>query len=175
MNRLIVTLSIPLIFTLSCEVFAGDEAVLHACQKVVAKKFTQWRFAPLTDEVAEYAKSQHINPTVTYGDFDGDGRNDVALLIQHGANPDPQYPGRGNSLHIAVCLNTLKGFKFYLIDNPYCGDGIATSLKGRRYYDYNTDKKGTFRHDGVAAYCFEKAGATYQFQNGAFHEIVDSD
>jgi len=100
--------------------------------------------------------STQIRPLLT-DDFDGDGRKDVALLIQDGANPDPQYPGRGNSLHIAVCLNTTKGFRLYLIDNPYCGDGIATSPKGGRYYDYNTDKKGTFRHDGVAAYCFEKA------------------
>ena len=151
------------------------ETLLRACDAQVTGKFKQWRFAPITADVAAYAKSHNENPTVTSGDFDGDGRKDVALLVQDGPDPDPNFPGRLDSLHIAVCMNTTAGVKLFLIDKPYCGDGIALSQKGQPYYDYATDTRGSYKLDGVSAYCFEKAGATYEFEKGLFRMIVDSD
>lgn len=167
------TLVVIIIFTPTHHAIADD--ILHACETKLTAKFKQWRFAPVMQDVAEFAKAQHKDPTVTHGDFDGDGRRDIALLIQDGANPNPDYPGRDDSLHIAVCLNTRAGIRLYLIDKPYCGDGITLSAKGQTYYDYDTGREGTYRLDGVSAYCFEKAGATYEFENGTFRQIVDSD
>jgi hypothetical protein len=54
-------------------------------------------------------------------------------------------------------------------------DGITLSPKGARYYDFETDTEGTYKFDGVQAYCLGKAGATYEFENGSFRRIVDGD
>jgi hypothetical protein len=176
MNRFLFAIFIVfMISTLSCQAQALEKSNLLVCEAQLTAKFTIWRFAPVTPDVAAFAKDRHEDPTVTYGDFDGDGRRDVALLIQNGDKPEPDYPRRLDSLHIAVCLNTKAGVKLYLIDKPYCGDGITCAPKGQPYYDYDTGKKGTYRLDGVSAYCFEQAGATYEFENGIFRQIVDSD
>lgn len=149
--------------------------LLQPCEAQLKAKFKQWRFAPVTPEVAKWAKDQHENPTIASGDFDGNGRTDLALLIQDGPAPEPDYSGRLDSLNIAVCLDLKTSVKLYLIDNPYCGDGITRARKGHRYYDYEKQTYGTYSEDGVSAYCFEKAGATYVFEKGAFRQIVDSD
>ncbi len=162
MNRyLIVALLAFMLLPQFRQAHADEKDILQVCEAQLTAKLTQWRFAPITPQVAAFAKSRHENPTITYGDFDGDGRQDMALLVQHGANPDSNYPRRKDSLHIAVCLNTSTGVKLYLIDKPYCGDGITRASKGKPYCDYVTNKKGDYKLDGVGVYCFEKAGATY--------------
>ena len=153
-------------------------ALTRACEVRISAKFRQWRIAPVSSDVKEFAKRLNQNPTAVFGDFDGDGRKDAALLIMEGPDgPDanPDYPRRLEVLHIAVCMNTSSDVKLYVIDKLYCGDGIALSKKGARYHDFETETEGTYKLDGVQAYCFEKAGATYEFENGAFRRIVDSD
>ena len=76
----------------------------------------------------------------------------------NGGSPPSKSP-------IEICLNTRSA----------CNDGIAISRKGVRYYDFENDKEGVYARDGVHAYCSEKAGATYQFENDAFRRIVDDD
>ena len=175
-NCIACILCVPLAFTTGASyAHADDTALVGACRALVTQKFAQWKFAPPPADVAEYAKNKHIDPDVTFGDFDSDGRRDVALLIQQGAHTDPDYPKRLETLHIAVCLNTKRGMRLHLIDHPYCGDGIDTAPRGHQYYNYGTGKEGVYQHDGVAAYCFEKAGATYEFDGKEFQEIVDSD
>ena len=153
----------------------SEPSLIRACEAQVSTKFRQWRLAPVSPDVEQFAKSRNLNPTRVSGDFDGDGRRDVALLFLDGPDPNPHYPARLDVLHIAVCMNRASATKLYLIDKPYCGDGISVARKGSRYYDFEKLTEGTYKRDGVHAYCFEKAGATYQFENGSFHRIVDSD
>lgn len=61
------------------------------------------------------------------------------------------------------------------VTRPYCSDGIAGVPKGGRYYDYDTGLEDTYPKDGIHAYCFEKAGATYIFSAGSLRSIIDSD
>lgn len=37
---------------------------------------------------------------------------------------------------------------------------------GAEYYDFETDSEGRYDRDGVHAYCYEKAGATYVYKDG---------
>jgi hypothetical protein len=175
-TRILVAIPFFLVVSTVClHAQSREKKLLNACEARITAKYQQWRFVPVTTGVADFAKSRHENPTVTTGDFDGDGRTDVALLIQNGSDPESEYPRRLESLHIAVCLDKKTGIELHVIDRPYCGDGITRAPKGASYYDFETDKRGTYLLDGVSAYCFEKAGATYEFENGAFHQIVDSD
>jgi len=57
----------------------------------------------------------------------------------------------------------------------YCSDGIMIAKKGTRAHDFEKGVSVTYRTNGVHAYCFEKAGATYLYRNGRFIRIVDSD
>jgi len=43
------------------------------------------------------------------------------------------------------------------------------------HVNYETGKNVTYRSNGVHAYCFEKAGGTYLYENGRFELVVDSD
>ena len=152
-----------------------DPSLTRACEAQISAKFGQWRLAPVSPDVEQFAKSRNVSPTTVSGDFNGDGRRDVALLVIHGPVPPPDYPDRLDFLHIAVCMNTPLGLSLFIIDKPYCSDGISVSRRGGQYYDFERQVEGTYQVDGVHAYCFEKAGATYQFENGSFRQIVDSD
>ncbi len=176
MNRFIVATLLALILgTRPVQAQTDDTGLLRTCETQITAKFKQWRLAPVSKEVAEAARNSHENPTMVSGDFDADKRRDVALLIQDGPSPDPDYPRRLDSMHIAVCLNTADRVQLLLIDRPYCGDGIALAPQGQAYYDFTTEQEGVYKFDGISAYCFEKAGATYEFDGGTFQRIVDSD
>jgi hypothetical protein len=169
---LAVCVTIP---TLKAAPQVDESSLLRSCEMQISGKFRQWHIAPVTQEVEESAKGANESPTRVFADFDGDGRKDVALLIIEGSNANSGYPQRLELLHIAVCLNAGSDVKLRLIDMPYCGDGITLSRKGAPYYDFETDKEGVYALDGIHAYCFGKAGATYQFESGSFRRIVDDD
>jgi hypothetical protein len=57
------------------------------CREQIDKNLRQWSVSSTTREVAEWAKSHRMNPTFVQGDFDGDGRADIALLIQNRSEP----------------------------------------------------------------------------------------
>jgi hypothetical protein len=152
-----------------------NASLMAACNAQISAKFLQWRLAPVSGDVEQFAKSRNVSATTVSGDFDGDGRADIALLVSSGPVPVPNYPHRLDVLHIAVCMNMRVGVRLFVIDKPYCGDGISVSRRGGRYYDFDKQAEGMYELDGVHAYCFEKAGATYQFENGSFRQIIDSD
>ena len=151
----------------------ADAALRHQtelnrqCRGAVNTLWPQWRFPNVSTEVREWATSRKEDPTVAYGDFDDDGRTDVALLI-HTAS---QF----GSIKIVACLSSIGATKPVVVETPYCSDGITRVSKGQRYYDFATEREGTYPKDGIHAYCFEKAGATYIFSDGTFRQIVDSD
>ncbi len=157
---------------LALAAFAGavvrDQTELNRqCRKAVENLWPQWRFPNVSTEVREWATSRKEDPTVAYGDFDDDGRKDVALLIQTASE--------SGSVKIAVCLSSLGATQPVVVERPYCTDGITRVSKGQRYHDFATELEGAYPKDGIHAYCFEKAGATYIFTDGSFRQIVDSD
>src|SRR5881628_372529 len=72
----------------------AEASLMRVCEAQVSAKFREWRFAPVSPDVERFAKSRNVSPTKVFGDFDGDGRRDVALLFLDGPDPNPQYPGR---------------------------------------------------------------------------------
>jgi hypothetical protein len=137
------------------------------CRKAVDNLWPEWGVPNVSREVREWATSRKEDPTVAYGDFDDDGRKDVALLVQTASEP--------GSIKIVACLSSLGAIKPVVVERPYCTDGITRVSKGQRYHDFATEREGAYPKDGIHAYCFEKAGATYIFTDGSFREIVDSD
>jgi hypothetical protein len=139
-----------------------------ACRATIDARLAGWRLATPAPEVAKWAAEEKEGPTMVQVDLDGDGVRDTAALIVTGAGDSPAH-------HIAVCLSRKAGPELHVIDDPYCSDGIMIAKKGTRAYNFETDSYVTYRTNGVHAYCFEKAGATYLFRNGRFIRIIDSD
>src|SRR5439155_24859871 len=122
-----------------------------------------------------WAKAQGFDPTRAEGDFDGDGRGDVAFLVQLRATPVSQNPDRIFATRVAVCLNRTSGVTLHVVEEPYCADAILRAVKGERYFDFERERDGTFPSDGVRTICFEAAGATFLFERGGFRRIIDGD
>lgn len=133
------------------------------CAFQLGKQLGDWTFPTVDPDVFYGVTRSGGNPFVTTGDFDNDQKGDVAFLIV-----------KDGKTKIAVCLSGKPGETF-IIGDLYCEDGIARTPKGAKYYDFEADSEGRYDRDGVHAYCYEKAGATYLYKDGAFHRIIDSD
>ena len=154
---------------------AAADALDDACTARIAARFRTWTIASVTTDVAAWAKGQGFDPVRARGDFDTDGRPDLALLVQERATPVAQYPERIYASRVAVCLNRASGVALYVVDEPYCADAIVSARKGERYFDFEREREGTFPSDGVRTICFKAAGATFLFEDGGFRRIVDGD
>jgi hypothetical protein len=130
----------------------------------LGKATPRWRFPAVAPDVMNGVTRAGKNPLVTRGDFDDDGHQDVAFLITTAAG----------ATRVAVCL-AAEPARVRYIDDLYCRDGIDTARKGARYHDFETETPGRYGRDGIAAYCYEQAGATYLLENGVFRRVVDSD
>jgi len=145
-----------------------DEAAFEArCREAIIGQWPEQKSPELAPGVREWAKDRGFDPTTVYGDFDADGERDVAFLIQ--AALESKFR------QVAVCLSSVGARKPLAIESLYCSDGISSVLKGRPYHDFENDSEGTYPRDGIHAFCFEKAGATYLYEGGSFRRIIDSD
>jgi len=141
-----------------------------ACRTAIDARLPGWQLSPPPADLARMAKQKKFSTNVVQSDFDDNGTRDTAVLVV--------MPGAGE-LHsrqrIAVCLSQGGKTSLHVISEPYCGDGISVAPKGTRAWDYTTEQRVTYWTNGVSAYCYEKAGATYLFRDGRFVLIVDSD
>ena len=147
---------------------AESAEVPAACRAKIDARLPGWRLATPSAEVTKWAAEMKEGPTILQLELDGDGVRDTAALIVTGAGDPPAH-------RIAVCLTRKAGPELHVIDDLYCSDGIMIAKKGTRAHDFENSRYVTYRTNGVHAYCFEKAGATYLFRNGRFIRIVDSD
>lgn len=117
------------------------------------------RGPPIHDSTKPYSKVR--------GDYDGDGKTDIALLLR------PKY-GDGKYA-ISVCLSSRPGGAPEFIADAYTSGPLSTIPKGRKYQDFDTGAWHKYERDGVGSYCCECCGATYVFRKGEFEAVVDSD
>lgn len=139
-----------------------------ACGAKIDTRVSAWRLITPSADVAAWAREMNEGPDVLQVDLDADGVRDTAALIVTGTGDSAVY-------RIAVCMTRTAGPELHIIDEPYCRDGLMIAKKGTRAYNFDTGQYVTYRTDGLHAYCFEKAGATYLYRNGRFIRIIDSD
>lgn len=146
-------------------VSAKPETLPSTCAKSFGDRLPGWRLASSPVDAAEWAKSQDLNPAVTAGDYNGDGRKDWAALATAGEKPV-----------VAVCLSDHKrnGKKVVLIDSP-CRDLVASASAGSRRPNLDTGRTEKLRRDAIVTSCFEKAGKTHVYERGAFRGFLHAD
>ena len=122
-----------------------------------------------------FTAGQQADPLTIRGDFDGDGRQDIALLIQNRSRPVFEEPDRINATRVAVCLAKASSMVLRVIEEPYCDDFIRLVKKGEDMHDVEAGHISQYPVDAIGTTCFEKAGAVFFFDGGNFRRIIDSD
>ena len=115
---------------LGCPAADADVPLIpRSCEAALNSRLQHWHLATVTKEIAEWTKQQNFNPVIGSGDFDGDGHDDAAILVQHAGQKK-----------VAVCLSTARGTRFIVIEKPYCSDYLSISKAGGEHYNYDTEK-----------------------------------
>lgn len=148
----------------------------QSCKNLLDQALPVWTMASVAKDVKAFATAElRADPLKIRGDFDGDGREDIALLIQLRAQPVFEEPTRINATRVAVCLAKVPTMVLRLIEKPYCDDFIYLMRKGEKMYDIKAGNLGTYPVDAIGTTCFEKAGAVFFLDGNAFRRIINSD
>src|SRR4051812_2105127 len=95
---------------------AAQGAISASCRLAVDSKIVNWRVPVISKDVAIWAQQEQFNPVIAFGDFDGNGEADEAVLVR-----------TSNSMIIAVCFSNRRKLTLRLIEQPYCSDYVVRS------------------------------------------------
>ena len=139
------------------------------------RKYHAWKFPLIEQEIHQWMKQRRARPEFTSGDFDGDGLRDYAVFIVYG-KPEARKTS------VIAFLRRETGWKTHRLETRLAGDEslpticfLGLAKKGTRDYDYQRDRKFTYRHDAIFSGIFEKAGVSYVYWKGRFWQITTSD
>jgi hypothetical protein len=117
-------------------------------------------------------------PNIVFGDFDSDGRRDVAVLIEYG-NVDQTQKSFTHYIEVFAFLNRAGGYEAIRLTDQSPGPDprqyLTLQRRGDRGLDFETGKRFTYPHDSIGLWFFEKAGGTYIYDNGKFRYVAESD
>ncbi len=142
------------------------------CAKILDSKFSGWKMHEPIEGVAEYFKTEKITdaPNLTTGDWNGDGKQDYAALIEYGSEKvgDKMMP----MVWTIAFIKTAKGYSHFKLEG---GDYLQTVKKGKK--DYNAETKKNFVHktDAIFSGIWEKSGTAYIWNKTKFKSVITSD
>jgi hypothetical protein len=159
---------------------AQDSSVVPASvRSALDRMHPGWRIAAVGAEVRS-AVGERLGrtPGVIAGDFDGDGRQDVAVLIEYRNIDEPQKTFTHFVEAIAFLL-TDRGFTAVPLRERQPGPNadlyLTLQRRGDQGFDFEANKKFTYSHDSIGEWYFGKAGGTYIFENLKFRFIIEAD
>ena len=137
-----------------------------AARSILARQFSSWGPAEIRKEIVEYYNVNRIweQPNRIAGDWNGDGRRDLAVLLQHKREASRRI--------LLVLLRSGRGYSPYILESDDC---LMSIKKGEAGYDFETGRKFRYRNDAIFSYIFEKAGTSYIWEKNRFRRIVTSD
>ena len=143
-----------------------QDIIPPAIREQLDKTYLGWRPHQVDPDALKFFKDNYPgNPTVARGDFNGDGLEDVGLLIDQ---------GKQCLLIIAHRTQGTENYSIFHFDQDGA-DYILVSRKGKGGYDHNTGKGFIFPNDSVEVNWFEKAAKAYVFKGGNYFEAQTSD
>lgn len=116
--------------------------------------------------------SQNDSGNLITGDWNGDGKLDYAVLINHGyetLNDGTKEPRRVT----VAFVSSGKVFEYFVLNT--FGDYIAKDKKGTKAYDYETNSPIKFSNDAIFVGIWEKAGNSYVWRKDKFIYFNTSD
>ena len=138
-----------------------------------------WRIAAVDDRVREFVGARlGPSPNVIVGDFDANGRTDVAVLIEY-RNTDEPDKAFTHYIEIIAFLNNDKGYEPVRVDNRAPGPNpiyfLTLQKRGDQGFDFEANKRFTYPQDSIGAWFFEKGGGTYIYDRGRFRLVLEAD
>jgi hypothetical protein len=161
--RIFALIIIFFIFSASINADASNES----CEMRTKQAFPNYELTPGSKEKGLPTHVSTKRYSKTTGDYDGDRKKDIALLLR---------PKSGEGKYaISVCLSSKPSGPPELIKKAYTDGPLSTTPKGRGYHDFETNEDSRYELDGIGSYCCECCGATYIYRDDMFEEIIDSD
>ncbi|HEX8150037.1 MAG TPA: hypothetical protein VF591_22835 [Pyrinomonadaceae bacterium] len=151
----------------------------EAINSTLNRKFPGWRFSEVSVEVRQFfgERFPDARPDLIEGDFDGNGRTDYAVLIEH-----TNFNKSGKTFtHVVELLAFLKRgtkYKLYTLKEsaPATPELYLTLAgKGSEGRSFHTQSRFRYPYDSITVSYFGKAGGTYIFRRGRFRYVYESD
>jgi hypothetical protein len=140
------------------------------------RNFPGWQFPSVSDDDCQSVKSwggKDASPQLIHGDFDGDGRLDYAVLIEHGSATDNTGAVIGPNVYVIAFLEGGSGYRMRTVTREG-GGCLQLMRKGDGDYDYEEQREFTYAHDTIFS-GWGMGGTSYLYENGKFRAIITSD
>ncbi|HEX8289255.1 MAG TPA: hypothetical protein VF556_14745 [Pyrinomonadaceae bacterium] len=133
------------------------------CKKILDKKFQGWKLGKTPKDVTDYHKTNKspFEPYLVKGDWNGDGKVDYAILIEH-----------LKKARTIAFVRSQKKYEYYSLEG---GDYIQVFKKGEKDYDYTSDKDFTYQNDSIFVGVGECCGTSFVWRKGKFVGLITSD
>lgn len=145
-----------------------------ACKKILDKNYRGWKLAGIQKDTIDYLRENNFpyQPNLVKGDWNGDGKIDYAVLIEHGKLKNIRGESIGNRRLMIAFVRAENSYKYFSFDGA---DYITLIKQGSEDYDYETDKTFRYKTDAIFVGFWEKAGVSYVWKSKKFIIIVTSD
>jgi hypothetical protein len=160
--------AVALVLGLVCNIQAeGNTPVPDGVKSVLDQMHPGWKLADISDENRQYCfkKDSRYEPTLIWGDFDGDGKRDFAGIIKY-----------GKSTAVIVFLARGAGYRGFEV--------FATSRLGERppelldVFPKATQFGATphkLAYESIAMEYCESSSVVYFYEAGTFHHVKIGD
>ncbi len=165
---------------MSVQLFHGQAIELpEQISRSLDKSFPGWRLSRVDKEIVDFLNSRMADsqPNLISGDFDGDGHEDYALLIEH---TNFTEPGK-TFTHVLEKLVFLKrgtDFKRFELEKYTPANSIVymtLAKKGEKSREFESGKEFVYDNDSISISYLEKASGTYIYENEKFRYVTESD
>jgi len=142
------------------------------CKTILDLNFSGWKMHEPVEGVSEYFKTEKIAnaPNLTTGDWNKDGLQDVAVLIEYGSEKvdDKMMP----TVWTIAFIKSQKGYSHFKLEG---GDYLQTVKKGKKDFNVETNKSFVHKTDAIFSGIWEKSGTAYIWDKTKFKSVITSD
>jgi hypothetical protein len=138
-------------------------------QSLLNSKYQGWRLAEPSREDRQtcFDKRTGFQPSIVWGDFNGDRQRDYAVLIT-----------QRRQVILVVFLNQGTTYTEYAVNSDPVGGTIpvlGVSKRGEKYFDHERNRNGIYPLETVTATYCESSAVSFIFRNGRFTKVFVSD